>query len=65
LNGTEIPGSRSVVTLSALSQFIAVSKSLMFSASTGDVLTFQFTGSGSGIRLFGTANSTLTITRIQ
>jgi hypothetical protein len=65
LNGVEIPGSRAAVTFSALSQFIAVSKSLMFSANTGDVLTFQFTGSGTGIRLFGTANSTLTVTRIQ
>ncbi|HWV99205.1 MAG TPA: hypothetical protein VNZ64_05870 [Candidatus Acidoferrum sp.] len=65
LNGLEIPGSRAAVTFAALNQFIAVSKSLIASANAGDVLTMQFTGSSSGVRLFGTANSTLTVTRIQ
>jgi redox-regulated HSP33 family molecular chaperone len=65
INGTEIPGSRSAVTLSALGQFIAISKSLIASVNASDVLTVQLTGSGTGIRLFGTANSTLTVTRIQ
>lgn len=65
LNGFELPGSHAAVTFSALNQFIAVSKSLLFSANAGDILTMQFTGSGTGIRLFGTANSTLTVTRIQ
>jgi hypothetical protein len=65
LNGTEIPGSRSLATLSALNQFVPMSRSLLTSANSGDVLTIQFTGSGTGIRLAGTSSSALTITRIQ
>lgn len=65
LNGVEIPGSRAAVTFTALNQSIAVSKSLIAGANAGDVLTIQFTGSSSGIRLIGTANSTLTVSRIQ
>jgi hypothetical protein len=65
LNGLEIAGSRSAVTLSALNQFADASKSLIASANAGDVLTVQFTGSGTGIRLSGSGNTTLTITRIH
>jgi hypothetical protein len=63
LNGTEIPGSRSIATFSALNQFVPLSRSLLTSANSGDVLTIQFTGSGTGIRL--ATSSALTITRIQ
>jgi hypothetical protein len=62
LNGAEIPGSRSVATFSALNQFVPLSRSLIASANAGDVVTIQFTGSGTGIRAAG---SSLTIARIQ
>ncbi len=65
LNGSEIPGSRTIATFPALNQIIPLSRSLLTSANAGDVLTIQFTGSATGIRLFGTANSALAITRIQ
>jgi hypothetical protein len=42
-----------------------MSRSLLTSANSGDVLTIQFTGSGTGIRLAGSSSSALTITRIQ
>lgn len=65
LNGVEVPGSRSVGTVLSLSEVANLSKSLLVSANAADVLTLQFTGSGTGIRLSGTGNSTLTVTRIQ
>jgi hypothetical protein len=65
LNSFEIAGSRSALTLSALNQLIDVSKSMIVSANAGDVLTIQLTGSGTGIRLTGSANTTLTIVRLQ
>jgi hypothetical protein len=65
LNGLEIAGSRSFATFTPPSQITTLSKSLIAGANASDVLTLQFTGSGTGVRLSGTANSTLTVTRIQ
>jgi hypothetical protein len=63
LNGVEVGGTRATVTFSALNQEAAVGKSLIAGANAGDVLTVQFTGSNTGVRLV--ANSSLTISRIQ
>jgi len=65
LNLGEIGGSRTLVAVPSPGQAYPVSKSFLVSANASDVLTLQFTGSSTGIRLLGTANSTLTITRIQ
>ena len=65
LNGVEIPGSHSVATVTSLTEVSSVSKALIVNANAADVLSLQFTGSGTGIRLSGSGNSTLTVTRIQ
>jgi hypothetical protein len=63
LNGVEVGGTRGFITFSALNQEATVAKSLIAGANAGDVLTVQFTGSNTGVRL--AANSSLTIARIQ
>jgi hypothetical protein len=65
LNSLEIPGSRVAMTFSALGQLIPVSRSFLASFNASDVLTVQFTGSGTGIRVTGSPAVALTITRIQ
>jgi hypothetical protein len=65
LNTSEIGGSRSFIAITALNQLFTASKSFIVSANASDVLALQFTGTGTGVRLSGTANSTLTITRIR
>lgn len=65
LNSIEIPGTRVALTFSALNQLIPASRSFLASFNASDVLTLQFTGSGSGIRVTGSPGVALTITRIQ
>src|ERR1700722_14909320 len=65
VNATEIPGSRASVTISAASELVPVSKSLIASLNAADVLTLQFSSTGTGVRLTGTSGISMTITRIQ
>lgn len=66
LNTTsEVLGSRSTVTMTSANQLSPVSRSLLTSINSGDVLTLQFLGGGTGVRLVGNASSSLTVTRIQ
>lgn len=68
LNSTEISGSRALASVTAAplaSQVTSVSRSFIASVNAADVLTVQFTGSGTGIRLEGSPGISLTIVRIQ
>ena len=68
LNSTEISGSRALASVTPAplaSQVTSVSRSFIASVNAADVLTVQFTGSGTGIRLEGSPGISLTIVRIQ
>jgi hypothetical protein len=65
LNSAEISGTRAAVTLNALGEFVSVSRSFIASFNSSDILTFQLTGSGTGIRLSGSPGVSMTIIRIQ
>jgi hypothetical protein len=65
LNSVEIPGTHATATVSSLSEAASVSRSFIASFNASDILTLQLTGSGTGIRLFGTPGISLTITRLQ
>jgi hypothetical protein len=68
LNTAEISGSRALASVTAAplaSQVTSVSKSFIASFNAADVLTVQFTGSGTGVRLEGSPGISLTIVRIQ
>jgi hypothetical protein len=71
LNGTEIPGSQSSVSLATASLPTTLSKSFVVSVNTGGILQFQFAGSATTSELTGVGNGTTkpsiacTIIRIQ
>ena len=68
VNSTEINGGRaftSVTPTTLASNLVSVSKSIIAPLNAADVLTLQFAGSASGVRLAGNPGISLTITRIQ
>jgi hypothetical protein len=68
VNSTEINGSRAFTAVTpnnVASNLVSVSKSIIAPLNAADVLTLQFTGSGSGVKLAGNPCVSLTVTRIQ
>lgn len=65
LNSVAIAGSRSAVYFNPVTQIDGVSRSIIASVNNSDVLTIQFTGSSTSVRLTGSPGVTLTIVRIQ
>ena len=65
LNSAAISGSRSAVSFNPVTQIGEVSRSIIASVNNSDVLTIQFTGSSTSVRLVGSPGVTLTIVRIQ
>ena len=65
LNLAAIPGSQANVTVPAANQSFQVSRSFIASINASDVLTIQFTGNGTGVRLSGSPGISMTIVRIQ
>ena len=67
LNSVEIAGSRSFVAITAVTQLFPVSRSFIVSINASDVLTLQFTGSSTSVRLSSGAGPaiSMTVVRIQ